>query len=209
MITMKTHTPNFQIFLTRTILVLLTCFIYSISLADENQQSSQLKKGNFLIASDSIETGALAKSVIFITQHDTAGTSGFIVNRPTNLNINEAFPETRASSATNKTLYFGGPLHTQYLFMLTQTEFTRGVFPVRKDVFFAAGKEVTMRLRAENKRDKIRTFAGFISWGPDQLKDELAKGDWVLAPGDVTQLFAKDTSHLWKSLYNRWAGKWM
>lgn len=166
-----------------------------------------LNKGVFLVATDKLDGFSLKKSVIYITQHDESGTSGFIVNRPTNLSINEAFPETHASKSTNSTLYFGGPLHSQYLFILTQTDTPNGLYPINQQVYFATGDEMKNRLHAETK-DIIRTYAGFMSWGPGQLEDELTSGNWVLAPGNIKQLFSNDTSEMWKSLYRQWAGSW-
>ncbi|HFE38450.1 MAG TPA: YqgE/AlgH family protein [Gammaproteobacteria bacterium] len=189
----------------------LLLFVTGTCLAEtsNNNTQSNLKKGVFLVASDKIKHGALGKTVIYITQHDAAGTSGFIVNRPTNLLINQAFPEIHASKVTNKTLFFGGPLHSQYLFMLTKTQFTHGLYAVKQGIYFGAGEEVKMRLRSNNKRDKIRTYAGFMSWGPGQVANEITNGDWVVAPASLEQLFIDDTSNLWRELYHRWAGSWI
>jgi len=194
------------------ILSLFLLFSISANVYSESNKSDKLKnlgKGVFLVASDQMGYSALANTVIYLTQHDNAGSSGFIVNRPTDLQINQAFPETHATKSTNNLLFFGGPLHTKYLFMLTETQFSHGLHSIKKDIYFGAGEEVTMRLRSENKRDKIRTYAGFMSWGPDQLSREIEKGDWLLAPASTDQLFTQDTSKLWEILHKRWAGSWI
>ena len=193
--------------------IVLTClialFILNVSFAasGKSRAHGNLSKGVFLVATDKLNGFSLKKSVIYITQHDKTGTSGFIVNRPTNLTINEAFPETHASDSTNNTLYFGGPLHSQYLFILTQTDSPDGLHPINRQVHFGTGEEMKMRLHSETK-DIIRTYAGFMSWGPGQLESELSEGDWILAPGNIKQLFADDTSEIWKTLYRLWAGSW-
>lgn len=189
-------------------------FIFSISTnsmaeTDKKKARNNLAKGVFLVASEKLDNTPLAKTVLYVTQHDHAGTSGFIVNRPTNVKINKAFPKIHASDSTNKMLYFGGPLHTTYLFMLTQTEFGHGLHAIKNNIYFGAGDQVKMRLRSENKRDKIRAYAGFMSWGPDQLDDEIARGDWILTPAPIEQLFSQDTSNLWQTLYTRWGGSWI
>ncbi len=176
---------------------------------EEKEKHSNLTKGVFLVASNKLQYSPLAKTVIYVTQHDTAGTSGFIINQATDLLINQAFPETQASKSTNKILYFGGPLHSKYLFMLTQTQFSRGLHAINKNIYFGAGEEVKMRLRSENKRDKIRIYAGFMSWGPHQVDDEISKGDWIITPAPSEQLFSKDTTKLWENLTRRWAGSWI
>jgi len=193
-------------------LALLTIVLVAFSMnsfAESAKKYGNLTKGIFLIATDGLEYTSLNKTVIYITQHDKSGTSGLIINRPTKLDINEAFPETHASDTTNETLYFGGPLHTKHMFMLTETDFSQGLHPVNQNVYFGTGKEMTVRLQSDNNRDKIRTFAGFMSWGPEQLESELDSGNWVMAPGNPTQLFTKDGDDLWKTLYRRWAGSWI
>ena len=192
--------------------ILTICFISTnICYASEQEKKKHrnLKKGVYLIASKNLDSTALGETVIYITQHDEAGTAGLVVNRPTNLSVNEAFPDTQASEETNGTLYFGGLLHTQYLFMLTETQFNGGLFPINQNVCFGTGEAMSVRLRSHNKRDKIRTFAGFMSWGPEQLEVELDNGDWILAPADSASLFATNTDSLWADLYSRWAGSWI
>ncbi len=176
---------------------------------EEKEKHSNLAKGVFLVASNQLQYSPLAKTVIYVIQHDTAGTSGFIINQATDLLINQAFPETQASKSTNKTLYFGGPLHSKYLFMLTQTQFAPGLHAINKSVYFGAGEEVKMRLRSENKRDKIRIYTGFMSWGPQQVDDEITNGDWIITPAPNEQLFSEDTTKLWENLTRRWTGSWI
>jgi len=198
--------------LSRFILSFIIIFSFSVNSnaeTDKKSKYSNLTKGIFLVASEQLQNSPMSKTVIYITQHDQAGTSGFIVNRPTNLHINQAFPETHASASTNKMLYFGGPLHTRYLFMLTQTQFTHGLHAIKSNIYFGAGEEVQMRLRSENTRDKIRTYAGFMSWGPEQLTAEIDRGDWILTPASIDQLFKQDTTKLWKDLVKRWGGSWI
>ena len=191
------------------LLIIFSFSASSIAETDKKESQSNLKKGIFLVASEKIDNSPLAKTVLYITQHDHAGTSGFIINRPTNVKINKAFPKIHATDSTNKMLYFGGPLHTAYLFMLTQTKFSHGLHAINNDIYFGAGDQVKMRLRSENKRDKIRAYAGFMSWGPEQLEKEISRGDWVLTPAPTEQLFIEDTSKLWKTLYKRWGGSWI
>ncbi|MDH3326907.1 MAG: YqgE/AlgH family protein [Gammaproteobacteria bacterium] len=199
----KSKALNFIIIFT-CLIALLVC---NNSFAGKKRAHGNLSQGVFLVATDKLNEFSLKNSVIYITQHDGSGTSGFIVNRPTNLTINEAFPDTHASNSTNNTLYFGGPLHSQYLFILTQTKTPEGLYPINREVHFGTGEEMKARLHSETK-DIIRTYAGFMSWGPGQLEEELTAGDWVLAPGNIKQLFSDDTSEIWKNLYHLWAGSW-
>jgi len=191
------------------ILILMAGFTNQALAETSKKKYGNLNKGVFLVATDKLKYSSMHKTVIYITQHDQAGTSGFIINRPTEAHVNDAFPDIHASSETNGTVYFGGPLHTQYLFILTQTQFSEGLYPINQNVYFGTGPAMSVRLQSENSHDKIRSFAGFMSWGPEQLEHELDAGEWILAPGNPAELFEADSDTLWTSLYKRWAGSWI
>lgn len=190
---------------------LLTCIIsaYAYAESPDNTKLKNLNKGIFIVANEQLDYTSLRHTVIYVIQHDDAGTSGIIINRPTNLTINEAFPEVKASEALNQTLNFGGPLHTQYLFMLTQTKFTHGLFEVSQGVYFGTGDELKMRLQAEKTIDKTKVFGGFISWGPGQLENDILKGNWIITPGNPDEIFSDNAEKLWAVLHDRWAGSWI
>ena len=190
-------------------IILLSLTTPAFAASQAQNKHSNLNKGVFIVASDQLDHGAMRHSVIYVIQHDEAGTSGIIINRPTNLKINEAFPDTHASKVGNSTLYFGGPLHTQYLFMLTETQFTQGLFPVDHGIYFGTGEAIKMRLQADKRRDKMKTFAGFMSWGPGQLEQEIKNGNWVLAPASKESVFDAKPETIWETLYKRWAGSWI
>ncbi len=190
-------------------IILLALSFSALAESSVDKKLANLHKGIFVIASDHLDNSSMRKVVIYLIQHDDSGHSGVIVNRPTNLSINEAFPETHASDAANGQLFFGGPLHTQYLFMLTQTRFTHGLFNVDHDICFGTGDEIIMRLQAEKAPDKMKTFAGFFSWGPGQLETEITNGDWIMAPATAEAVLNTDTEELWDTLYKRWAGSWI
>lgn len=168
-----------------------------------------LEKGIFIIASKKLDNTSLEKTVIYLIQHSDKGSTGIIINRPTNVTINDAFPDTGASAACNGILHFGGLLHTSFLFMLTKTGFTNGLFEVKDGIYFGTGEAIKIRLQAKKTIDKTKTYAGFMSWGPDQLEEELKHNTWIMTPANTKSIFSKNTANLWQVLYNRWAGSWI
>lgn len=129
-----------------------------------------------------------------------------LIDRPTSLLMKRFLTHMQPIQQITH-CFFGGPLHSQYLFILTQTDSPDGLYPINRQVHFGTGDEMKMRLHSETN-DIIRTYAGFMSWGPGQLEEELTNGDWILAPGNIKQLFAENTSEMWKTLYRLWAGSW-
>jgi putative transcriptional regulator len=51
--------------------------------------------------------------------------------------------------------------------------------------------------------EALRLFVGYAGWGPGQLDNELARGDWWTLKADVDSIFRKDTGTLWDELQRR------
>jgi putative AlgH/UPF0301 family transcriptional regulator len=50
---------------------------------------------------------------------------------------------------------------------------------------------------------QFRAYVGYAGWAPGQLANEIARGDWTVAPGDAASVFASDPSGLWEKLLRR------
>jgi putative transcriptional regulator len=44
---------------------------------------------------------------------------------------------------------------------------------------------------------------GYAGWAPGQLEGELARRDWVVAPGDAKLVFDEDREKLWDAAFAR------
>ena len=51
----------------------------------------QAEKGSFLVASESITDPRFAKAVILLIKHDSTGSLGLIINKPTGIDLNRLF----------------------------------------------------------------------------------------------------------------------
>jgi putative transcriptional regulator len=58
-------------------------------------------------------------------------------------------------------------------------------------------------IRAKGPKPDLRIFAGYAGWGPDQLENEIARGDWHPIPADADLVFRSDTEKLWLDLIRR------
>ena len=91
------------------------------------------KKGDILISEPLLLDDNFQRSVILLTEHNTEGSVGLILNKPTSRALNtvlEDFPEV-----ANR-LYFGGPVESSNLYFIHQygklipdsIEITQGLF---------------------------------------------------------------------------------
>ncbi len=172
------------------------------------KQNSKLEKGVFLVATKALDNSAFNQSVVYVTQYDSSGTYGLIINRPLPMAVNEIVPEAKKSGDENN-LFFGGTMHARYLFILTKTNEATGLHPVNHGIFFGAGPEIVSRLEKSDNQYSIRTYAGFSSWGPGQIEQKIKNGDWLVIPANSEQLFNENPELLWTQLYKNWVGDWI
>jgi putative transcriptional regulator len=46
----------------------------------------------------------------------------------------------------------------------------------------------------------FRVYAGYSGWSPGQLENEIARGDWLVRPGDANFVFFDGDRRLWPAL---------
>ena len=187
----------------RYLLVLgFASLITSTVLAEE----TALERGKMLLATELLDQGEFSHSVIYITENNAGGTFGLIINRPTPFPVNEVVP-----NQTDKTkVFFGGPMHTQFMFLLAEGKLTvdSPLHKVKDDIYFGAGTDNLSKLHADPSAQHIRTFAGFASWGPGQLQVEINNGFWIEVPATVNDIFSENPDDLWSKLIKQWSGDW-
>ncbi len=173
------------------------------------QAQDGIRQGYFLIATPKQDNTPFAHTVIYLTQAGDDGSYGLIVNRPTGITMEEVIPEAASTRHAKDELFIGGPMHGRFLFLLTRSGPAEGMHQVSPDVFFAAGRDTIIRLAEEQPNTVMRMYAGFTSWGPGQLEQEITSGYWVIAPAKTQQVFGDQPGQLWRTLYSLWKGSWI
>lgn len=189
-------------------ILLLISLIISPAFAQpgESIRYSQIEAGTLIIATDKLNRTDFQRAVIYVTEHSEHGTHGVIINKPTPMFINEAMPDSMQVKNPSH-LYFGGPMHAQFLFILTKDGKHQNLHNVVNGLYFGAGDQTMIELNSQ-AHDQTRTFIGFTSWGPGQLDKELEHEVWLVAPGSVKDVFDEHPETLWKKLSTEWSGDW-
>lgn len=169
------------------------------------------KKGRFLVATKNLAHSSFKETVIFVTHFSSLGATGITINRPANIPINEAFPNIKELSDVNESLYLGGPVHTNGIFVLLKTKRPHaGMKEVTKDIYFTAGlSSVVHSIPKAIEGESTRAYAGYSGWGPGQLQAEIKRGDWIIVEADPEIIFENNDSGLWQKLYKTWSGNWI
>ncbi|MEI6816053.1 MAG: YqgE/AlgH family protein [Bacteroidota bacterium] len=156
--------------------------------------------GKLLVSEPFMFDQNFGRSVILLCEHTLEGTVGFILNKPTEVTVNDAiedFPEFDGN------LYYGGPVQTNSLhFIHTLGDKIPGSLEVVKGIYWGGDFEV-LKLLIDTKQirnDQVRFYAGYSGWEPNQLKKELKEKTWIIADVNSQYPFAEDPLHLWRDV---------
>lgn len=128
---------------------------------------------------------------------------GFIVNRPTKVTLGQLFPQHGPSQKVPDPVFLGGPINSESIFALVQTNKNPGGRSVRlmPDLFAVFdGKEVDTVI--ENEAAKARFVAGLVAWRAGELREEVQRGAWFVLDADPSLVLRKPDG-LWEELVRR------
>ena len=153
--------------------------------------------GKILVSEPFLLDSYFKRAVILLGEHSEDGTVGFILNKPTDLNLNDALEDFPPFEVP---LYFGGPVQTDTIhFLHTIGEKLEGSKKILPGIYWGGSLEA-LKLMIETdqvKKEDIRFFAGYSGWEPNQLNDELKGKTWLISQGKRDFAFAEHPEELW------------
>ncbi len=160
--------------------------------------------GRLLVASPGLLDPNFVRTVVFMLEHDEAGSVGVVLNRPTEADLLDHLPGWWSSATDPKVVFVGGPVGEGGGLALARGRGGRDlegwheVHGIR-----AVDLEVEP---AEYDALEVRVFAGYAGWGPGQLDAELEIGSWIVVDADPEDVFTSDPDGLWSSVLRRQGG---
>lgn len=158
--------------------------------------------GRLLVATPLLGDPHFARSVVYLLEHDDAGTVGVILNRPSHTPVGQVLPAWHAAMTGPSVVFSGGPVQPDGALCLGLPAgegpgvrpVVDGVATVDLDGDVAGITTITQRLRV---------FAGHSGWSAGQLDDEIAEGAWWVVPGSAEDVFDADPRALWRRVLRR------
>lgn len=169
--------------------------------------AGRVRPGTLLIASTDLIEPTFARTVIYIMEHNDAGSLGVVLNRMSQTAVHNLLPQWADLSASPRALFVGGPVKQDAALCL-------GVVKLGADISgYEAlrpvdGRVVLVDLDGDPTEladvlDGVRVFAGYSGWGERQLDAELEQNSWLLASALAKDLLAPTTTDLWGSVLRR------
>ena len=158
-----------------------------------------------LLSSPFLDDLHFKRTVILLTEHNDQGSMGFILNRPTDLKIQDAiddFPNFDAS------LYFGGPVQPEIMQFIHRIPGLEESTEIKKGVFWGGNfdKLKFMIDTGQISTDDIRFFIGYSGWAPLQLQQEIIKKSWIVGQASKKFIFTKNYQALWTDILKNMGG---
>lgn len=163
-----------------------------------------IEPGMLLVASPLLRDPNFTRAVIFIIDHRADGTTGVILNRPSEVQLVDVLPQWYELASGPRTLFLGGPVETNAALCLAQA--LPGEVPVGWTAI--SGQLGLTDLDSDPEQQHsvfsgLRVFAGYAGWGAQQLADEITEGAWFVVPGRPADVFADPEVDLWREVLRR------
>lgn len=130
--------------------------------------------GNLLVAPPTLKGQLWHESVIMVTEHELNGSVGVILNKPSNLTINEFGEKIGVDLDIPGDVHIGGPLNPQSLSFLHTSDWKCDNTMIINDEFrLSSSPEIMPRLAAGDTPKQWRLFLGICGWQPKQLIREI------------------------------------
>ena len=152
---------------------------------------NELKNGTILISKPFIEDSRFSKTIILITEHNSKGTMGFVINKHTTKIISDVL-----NKKINHIIKNGGPVQLDNLeFIHTKPNIIQGGVHIYDNYYLGGDIEQTFEHIQSNKinKDDISFFLGYAGWEADQLDQEIIDGSWIIYPGEIN-IFSSELS---------------
>jgi putative transcriptional regulator len=188
---------------TRLLLAVLGATALLLQLAPA-RAADEFDSAILLVAKRQVRDPFYATSVLLVRPLEGGGHAGFVLNKPTNVALGDAFPDDEPSQKVREPVFLGGPVNPNVIFALVRANDSPGAGSIRfaKNLYLALEGDAVDRI-IQKDAERARFFAGAVLWQPGELDDELKRGAWYVMDADSELALRRDTKTLWEELVRR------
>ncbi len=165
-------------------------------------------KGDLLISEPFLPDPNFERSVILLCEHNAEGSLGFVLNKPTDLKLQDALDEV---SDFDKTLYTGGPVQRDTLHFIHKSAVLADRAEHLGNGIYWGGdfeKLLTMMNTRQISPEELKFFVGYSGWAAGQLEAELKQNSWIVCKAaSEQQVFRMSPDMLWRQILASMGGK--
>ena len=146
---------------------------------------TQPQLGQILISEPFLEDPNFNRTVVLITEHNSEGTVGFVLNQKTDFTVDLLVPEL---DTVPNPVYQGGPVDIESFHFIHSCDQIPKAIELSEGLYWSGDFEFTAKGLLDGSLDPadFKFFIGYSGWAPEQLEDELKERAWVV--GDIQDL---------------------
>lgn len=162
--------------------------------------------GQLLVATPTLVDGHFRRAVVLVLDHDDDGALGVILNRRTQIDVDDVLPGWSTSVSAPGGVYEGGPVATDSALAVGLLASEPADEPIGWRRMF--GRVGLVDLDAptvviEEALAGMRIYAGYAGWGDGQLETEIEEGSWLVLEATEADLLHASPENLWRDVLRR------
>jgi putative transcriptional regulator len=160
--------------------------------------------GHFIIAMPGLLDENFNHTVTYICEHDENGTFGIVINRETDITLEEVISQMDIKidpkELHKQSVYLGGPVQQGRGFILHKPlGHWSSTLKINDDMALTTSRDILESI-ARNEGPKQSIIAlGYAGWGAGQLEQELAANTWLSCPAEEQIIFNTPSSKRWQA----------
>ena len=167
-----------------------------------------LQAGKILLATPFLNDADFVRSVILLCEHEDQGSIGFVINKPSILNLGDLVQELNFLECE---VFVGGPVEQNTLhFIYFGSQLLPDSKPLAEGIWWGGDFSTLVHLLKSHVLDvnQVRFFLGYSGWDHGQLEAELAEDTWVIYSGVPTRtVFESSSDQIWRLLMKGMGGE--
>ena len=167
--------------------------------------------GNLLIAPPAVKGNFWYKTVVMITEHHAQGSIGLVVNKRSELTLEEFGHQVGVYLPIEGHVYLGGPVNTKSLSVLHSNDWAcNNTLRINHEFSISSDETILHRFASGDRPKQWRMFLGLCGWSPGQLLGEI-KGvapwsqqtSWCYCGSNRELVFESDQKDQWCNALDR------
>ena len=161
--------------------------------------------GSLLIAPPAVKGNFWQKTVLLITEHHQDGSMGLVLNKRSQMTVNEFAAQVGFNMDVPGFLHLGGPINVKSLSLLHSSDWScDNTMQINNYLSLSSSEEILPKFVLGDRPKQWRMFLGLCGWSPGQLLGEI-KGvppwdhnvSWCTAKSDMDMVFGTDLKEQW------------
>jgi len=162
---------------------------------------------HFIIAMPGLLDENFDRTVTYICEHDENGTFGIIINRETDITLEEVLSQMeikpKVSNLQNRSIYIGGPVQQNRGFVLHNPPGDwSSTLKINEHRALTSSRDIIEAIANDQGPEKSIITLGYAGWGPGQLEQEMAANTWLSCPAEEQIIFNTPADKRWQAAAN-------